>query len=80
MSVSQLLKYRYTSVFFSVYCVNCLWQLSLCGYTPLFYPYCKDKSVIKAYEGDLARARCPKCGESFNPAAKDLEILQALYK
>ena len=46
MSVSQLLKYRYTSVFFSVYCVNCLWQLSLCGYTPLFYPYSWSRKSV----------------------------------
>ena len=46
MSVSQLLKYRYTSVFFSVYCVYCLWQLSLCGYTPSKYHYCGVKITL----------------------------------
>ena len=51
MSVSQLLKYRYTSVFF--FCLLCQLsmaivtrQLSLCGYTPLFYPYSYARSCI----------------------------------
>ena len=32
--------------FFSVYCVNCLWQLSLCGYTPSKYHYLQLRLIV----------------------------------
>ena len=42
-------------------------------------PLCKQSSVIKEYEGDMVETKCSKCEGSFNPAAKDLDILRALY-
>lgn len=42
-------------------------------------PLCEGSSIIREYEGDMVEAKCPKCLRSFCPAAKDLEILRALY-